>query len=99
MSSSIELLTFLRGLGVAFINDNAVALTTKVAQSTPIARLVLNAASIPPTAGPIMLPTKLLAKGRTAFIAGKRSTGTISGVRAEIAGKKTASKEPKRKAK
>ncbi len=34
--------------------------------------LVLNAASSPPTAGPIVLPIRVLASGRTAFMAGRR---------------------------
>ena len=61
-----------------------------VAQSTPMANEVLHAASTPPTAGPI----KLFDNGRREFIAGNRSSGTISGVIAMIAGVKTASKVP-----
>ena len=65
-----------------------------VAQSTPMANEVLHAASTPPMAGPIMLPITLLDNGRREFIAGNRSSGTISGVIAMIAGVKTASKVP-----
>ena len=61
----------------------------------PIAHEVLTAAMTPPTAGPIMLPIRLFASGRTAFIAGSRSSGTISGVRAERAGMNTESNVPK----
>jgi hypothetical protein len=75
-----------RGFGVALMSASAVALTTKVAQSTPMERLVLKAARSPPTAGPMVLPMRLFANGRTAFMAGKRSSDTISGVKAAMHG-------------
>ena len=86
MSSTIELASLRRGRGVGFISDSAAKLTTKVAQSTDMAQPVEYAARNPPTAGPIMLPSRLFDSGRTAFIAGSNSSGTISGVSAEMAG-------------
>jgi len=79
------------GVGVGFIKNSAPAETRNVAQSTPIAQDVLAAAMTPPTAGPIMLPIRLFESGRTAFMAGSRSSGTISGVSAVIQGMKSAS--------
>ena len=84
--------------GVGFIKNSALADTKNVAPSTPIAHDVLTAAITPPTAGPIMLPIRLFDNGRTAFIAGSNSSGTISGVSAVMQGMKTASNVPKRTA-
>src|ERR1700683_4451830 len=75
ISDSIELPGVRCGVGVGFIKNSAVADTKKVAQPTLIAHDVLAVAMMPPTAGPIMLPITLFDNGRTAFMAGRRSSG------------------------
>src|ERR1700684_1336073 len=99
ISESIELPGVRCGVGVGFIKNSALAETKKVAQSTLIADDVLAVAMMPPTAGPIMLPITLFDNGRTAFMAGRRTSGTVSGVRGGMHGMKIASNVSKSTAK